>query len=396
MKTLFIHGSEKLKEDNDGNFYTDGSYNQEVWDRYLSIFKDISVIFRKDPCIYDTDFARKNFIYFDKDRLNFIELPNLMTYTSFFSFNKRKLFKKIIKKAVIDHEYIIARLPSTSGYTAVKYAKKFNKPYLIEVVGCPWDALWNHSIQGKILAPINYFKMKKSVKYAPYALYVTNEFLQKRYPSKGKTIGCSDVALPPLDENILTKRLDKIEKMAPDKPIILGTTAAVNVRYKGQQYVIKAISKLNSLGYNFEYHLAGGGDNSYLKKVAKKYKVADRIKFLGSLTHEKVFEFLDDIDIYIQPSLTEGMPRALIEAMSRGCPVLGSKTGGIPELLNKNFIFKNGSVKGICELLKHFNKETMKAESIRSFEKAKEFDKDLLNNRRNELLSEFMDSNYIE
>ena len=42
--------------------------------------------------------------------------------------------------------------------------------------------------------------------------------------------------------------------------------------------------------------------------------------------------------VYIQPSRIEGLPRALIEAMSRGCACVGSSVGGIPELLNNQYI----------------------------------------------------------
>ena len=51
---------------------------------------------------------------------------------------------------------------------------------------------------------------------------------------------------------------------------------------------------------------------------------------------DKVFEWLDTIDLYVQPSLTEGMPRAAIEAMSRGCPVVVSDVGGLKNLVDKN------------------------------------------------------------
>ena len=214
----------------------------------------------------------------------------------------------------------------------------------------------------------------------------------KRDTTKGQNIGCSDVDLPSLDNIILDIRLYKISNMHQDRPIVVGTTAAVNVRFKGQKYVIKAISKLNNEGYNFEYHLAGGGDNSYLKSVAEKYGVLDKVKFLGSLPHDKVFEYLDNIDIYIQPSRQEGLPRALVEAMSRGCPALGSTTGGIPELLNEKFIFRNGAVNEICDLLKKMDKEDMLEEVKRSFEKAKEYDKELLDEKRNDFYKEFRNS----
>ena len=56
-------------------------------------------------------------------------------------------------------------------------------------------------------------------------------------------------------------------------------------------------------------------------------------------------DYYDSIDIYVQPSKQEGLPRAVIEAMSRGCPVLGTDIAGIPELIQERCLFKKGSVK---------------------------------------------------
>ncbi len=392
MKLLFVHGGEKVKEDLNGNLYTGGSYNQEVWDRYLSIFESVTAIFRKEFKKYKPDYAKKKFHFFNGNLLNFIEIPDLSTsYKSSLNVKKVRDTHQIIEEAILNHDFLIARLPSNAGTIAIKYAEKHNKPYLAEVVGCPWDAYWHHSIKGKVVAPFMWVKTRNAVKNAPFVFYVTNEFLQRRYPSKGKTIGCSDVALLSFNNKVLEKRLNKIQDMRRDKPVILGTTAVVNMRYKGQEYVIAAISKLINEGYNFEYHLAGAGDNSFLKSIAEKYGISDKVKFLGSLPHEKVFEYLDEIDIYVQPSKTEGLPRALVEAMSRGCPSIGFNAGGIPELLNKKFISRKGSVEDLYNLLKTISeKTTLLGEAKRSFEKAKEFDKKLLDDKRITFYKEFL------
>ena len=63
---------------------------------------------------------------------------------------------------------------------------------------------------------------------------------------------------------ILKRRLEKIETMDTTN-LTLMTTAAVDVRYKGQEYVIKAISQLNQLGIRIKYWLVGGGNPKYLK-----------------------------------------------------------------------------------------------------------------------------------
>ena len=385
MKALFLHDARLEKYQN--KYYSNG-LPANVWtERYLKVFDKLLVCTRvievAEDCskrikLTSTDNVEFDLISLGDNNINFLL--------------KRKLIEKHIERVVLKCDCVIARLPSFIGDIGLKYAKKHNKPYMIELVACPWDAYWNHSLKGRFVAPFLTFGTKLAVKNAPYVLYVTNEFLQGRYPTSGKTIGCSNVALTEFDENTLTKRLDKINAMG-SRPMIIGTTAGVNVRSKGQQYVIEAISMLNKQGYGFEYHLAGEGDNSYLKSVAEKFGVTDKIKFLGSLPHAQVFEYLETIDIYAQPSRQEGLPRALIEAMSRGVPSIGSTTAGIPELLEKEFIFNNGNIDEICSIIKKMNKSIMVTQAKRNFEKSKEYAKEILDARRRKFFEDFRDSN---
>lgn len=397
MKLLFVH-EVKIKEDKNGTLYTDGSYNQEVWNRYLSITSNLSIIARKELCIYEVDDAEKRFNYFDKERINFIEVPNFTSsIIEYLDIRKRIKSNNIIKDAVLKSECIIARLPSTYGNVAIKFARKFNKPYLVEVVGCPWDALWNHSSKGKILAFPSWIAMKKSLINAPYAIYVTSEFLQKRYPTKGKSINCSDIVLTKFNDKVLEARLDKICNIKQNNKMVIGTTAAVNVRYKGQQYVIQALGKLKKQGItNFEYQIVGGGDQAYLKSIVERCDVIEQVKFLGATPHDKVVQWLDNIDLYIQPSMQEGLPRALIEALSRGLPSIGSDAGGIPELVSPEFVFKRKDVNDLEDIIKKMTKDTMLNEAKKNFEKAKEFDRALLDMKRNDFYRKFINKYNID
>ena len=197
------------------------------------------------------------------------------------------------------------------------------------------------------------------------------------------------MVLKEFDDNVLMNRLNKINTMKNNNKIVLGTIAAVDVRYKGQQYVIRALGKLKKQGItNYEYQLVGGGDQTYLKSVAEKYNVTEQVKFLGTIPHDKVFEWLDTIDIYVQPSSTEGLPRALIEAMSRGLPAFGSNVGGIPELLDSKFIFSKGrkKVDEICNILQSFDQDTMREQARRNYEEAKKYDSEIIEERRRKFL----------
>lgn len=353
----------------------------------------MTLIARKEGKTYSEKEAIKKFNFMNKKQIKFVEIPNLKSsLSSYISIKNRRFTNKTIEKLVIKNDIIIIRLPSDSGYTAIRYCNKHSKQFFIEIVGCPWDSLWNYNLKGKILAPFNYYKLKSIALNSQYVLYVTNKFLQERYPSKGNNIGCSDVKLNSLDNNVLTKRLNKIELMEDMNTLILGTIAAVDVKYKGQSYVIRAIAKLKKEGINIKYILAGGGDNTYLKSVAKDNGVLEEINFIGSLPHEQVFKLLDSIDIYIQPSKLEGLSRSLVEAMSRGCPSIGANAGGTPELLNNDFIFRKGNVSDICEILKKLNTSLLIREAKRNFNKAKEFDVNLLDLKRNDFYLKFIES----
>lgn len=96
----------------------------------------------------------------------------------------------------------------------------------------------------------------------------------------------------------------------------------MNLKTKGQHDVIRALGELKKRGdTNYEYQLVGLGDESFLRSIAKNTML--RMKwFLGGKTHDEVFQWLDNIDIYVQPSYQEGLCRAIVEAMSRGCPVI--------------------------------------------------------------------------
>lgn len=393
MKLLFVHGT-KIKEDKNGHFYTGGSFNEEVWKRYLSLSSDFTVMARKEPFKYEEEVAKRRFNNFDNDKIKFVEVPNLSgSLRAFFDIQERKKRFEIIKDAVLKCDFLIARVPSDIGNIAISIAKKNNKPYLLEVVGCSWDALWNYNIKGKILAPISYLKQKNAVKHASYSVYVTHRFLQKRYPTKGLSINCSNVSLINLDESTVNKRIEKVISMQDNSRLLIGTTGAVDVRYKGQDTIIKALGILKKQGKtNFEYQLVGGGDQSYLRSIAKDCDVLEQVKFLGTLPHKDVFNWLDTIDIYVQPSKTEGLPRALIEAMSRGVFAIGTNAGGIPELLEEKYVIgksKNNKME-LFNILSSIEKGDLIEQAKRNYNVSKEYDKALIESRRQEFFRRFI------
>lgn len=380
-KVLFIH---------DGPLYTNSErtifygihYNNELIERYSFFGKQVTFLTRRTTLPMG---AENNFSVLEHPAFAFIEVPNFKSMTSYF--NKQEA-TSIIKKAVDTHDIMVLRLPSAIGVIAFEYARSINKPILIEVVSCVYDALWNYDWRGKLLARYKMKLYQNILLKATHAIYVTNEFLQSRYPTTGKSIGCSDVILQDSDTSIYEQRLHKIRTAS--KLLTIGTVAALDVKYKGQADVIKVIAKLKKKQVNIRYKLVGQGNPTRLLKLITQLGVGDLVEIIGPLSQNDVFTFIDTLDLYIQPSKQEGLPRAVVEAMSRACPVLGSHIAGIPELISKDALFEAGNLNAIERLLLQINTVLLEKLAQENFTKASEFKKELLNMRRTQFYADFL------
>lgn len=385
MKELLFVYDGNVASDDEGNFYAGTAFSQSVFERYLRHFDHITLI--AIPERKQTDLSKMNRL--DGEKVSVVFLPYLRgSLKDFFSLKKNREFKRIICEQITPDRAVIVRLPSTSGSIAAAYCKKIGKPFLAEIVGCPWDSYRNHSLRGKVLAPFEYLRQRRAVKKASHVVYVTDSFLQKRYPARGLTAAISDVELQSIDDGVIEKRMKKISETGGK--LLVGTAAAVDVPYKGQRYVIEAIAKCKARGKNgIEYHLAGGGNKAELENLAKSLGVEDCIVFDGTLPHDEMFCWLDRMDLYIQPSTVEAMPRALIEAMSRGLPAFASRVGGMPELVNKSSVFEKRDTEAICEMICRLDSSAMKAMASHNFNNAKNFRKDILEKKRNDFYGDF-------
>jgi glycosyltransferase involved in cell wall biosynthesis len=324
----------------------------------------------------------------DLSQITIAPLHKINTIATLLKYAKSN--RRVIRHEVEKADVVVAHVPSSEGFYAEKIAKQLNKPCVLVVIACPWDGYWNHSWRGKLVAPLAYLSTKWGMRNARFAVYVTQKFLQQRYPTKGRSVGISDVLIQPPCEATLKARLEKIKRTSIDTQteIKFATTAAVNVRYKAQYDVIKAIALLRD-EYNIHYYLIGNGDTAYLESVAKQYHVLDRVHFVGPLAHERVFEFLKDVDVYIQPSKQEGLPRAVVEAMSLGLPALGSNIAGIPELLSDEFLFEKGNVSQIADRIRYIlHQDVLEKAALENFNKAKEYTPNILAKRRLDFLQQ--------
>jgi len=216
--------------------------------------------------------------------------------------------------------------------------------------------------------------MRRDVWRAPFVLYVTERFLQRRYPTQGVAGSGSDVEIGELDESVLARRL---ARCAGDRGVLVfGHVGSLSTRSKGLHTLLKALRMAKETLPRFELRVLGPGDPGPWDAMVQRLGLDGHVRFDGVIpAGSPVFSWLDDIDLYFQPSFQEGLPRALIEAMSRACPALGSTAGGIPELLDSDCLHKPGDEAALARLIitRAENRNWLMAQAMRNFEVSKRY-----------------------
>lgn len=120
--------------------------------------------------------------------------------------------------------------------------------------------------------------------------------------------------------------------ISPTQPVI-GTVAHIFPR-KGHEYLIEAVYYLKAVFPEIRCLIIGEGDPAYkakLELLAGDLSVSGQIHFLGF--QENVFPSIAAMDIFVLPSVMEGLGIALLEAMAMGKPVVATHVDGIPEVV---------------------------------------------------------------
>jgi len=378
MKVGFFHDHKFINKD--GIIYTTGTLDSNVWNRFLDHNIDELIVCAREGETNSIDISK--LAISSRDNVKFIFSPNLSNIRSLVSgYNK-----SIVEEAVRQVDVIVCRLPSEIGFAAIKFAKKYNKIALCEVVACPYDALSYHgSFLAKIYASVIKYRMKNSVKNCKGALYVTQSELQKRYPNLGINQNASNVELNEIKSDCIEVRASRFEERRLSGQLKFGLIGTMKNDTKGIDIAIKALTNKAAT-----LHILGSGNPQRFIDMADKYNVS--LKYDGFLSDKNaVFEWLDDIDIYLQPSYQEGLPRATIEAMSRGCIVLSSNAGGLPELVLPKYIHNSGDINKLASDIEslYTNLEPIH-EIIHSVNVSCQYLSPVLSKKRNEFYGKFL------
>jgi glycosyltransferase involved in cell wall biosynthesis len=127
-------------------------------------------------------------------------------------------------------------------------------------------------------------------------------------------------------------------KLPEDRIIILSVGSLT--KNKGHKYLIHAFSELAHKNDRIHLYIVGGGDeHEALKYEIDRLKLNGKVDLIGETPNETIAIWLNAADIFVLPSLQEGTPNSLLEAMATGLPPIASAAGGIPEIIEDE---KNG------------------------------------------------------
>jgi glycosyltransferase involved in cell wall biosynthesis len=118
----------------------------------------------------------------------------------------------------------------------------------------------------------------------------------------------------------------------PEDPMVIGTVAHLSPE-KGLKFLIEAAAHIPDAKERLRFVIVGSGKClQELKALAQAKAVQDIFQFVGF--HSNVFQYLKAFDVFILPSLSEGLSSAILEAMAASLPIIATNVGGIPELVH--------------------------------------------------------------
>ena len=379
-----------------GRVYGEGPAKYSFWSNYLATFDEVLVLAR----VGAQRGAVREEARADGPRVSFCALPDYLGPWQYLQHLTE--LKKRVRDAVYRCDAYLLRVPGLVGTLAWRGIKRRGKPYALEVVGDPWDALSPGTVPS-IFRPL-YRRvatrdLKAMCRGAAAVHYVTRGALQARYPAKdgAHVAGFSDALMDsafasPAIRAVRERRSETASGQAlgkmpgnggvPRERFRVGFIGSLSQMYKGPDVLLRAAALCRERGMEFETAMAGDGRYApAMKALAGELGIAERTQFLGQLPFgEAVFQFLDSVDLFVMPSRAEGLPRALLEAMARGCPCIGSNIGGIAEVLAAEDLVPSGNARALADKIVEVagDPERMKRMGARNLEKAGEFNPEKL------------------
>lgn len=362
----------------DGFVWTGAAFPYSFFARYLAEFSGIRVAARVREVSTPPPDARRA----DGEYVSFAAIPfyhGLLGYL-----RTRSEVRAAAAAAVRRDEALILRVASPIAGTMAKAIRAQGHPFAVEVVCDPWEVFSRQGVSHPLRPLIRrHFtaQLRRQCLACCAGAYVTERALQHRYPVRPgiPSFGVSDVELPP-DAFVSAPRP---VTAGPFTMVMVGSLAQL---YKGPDVLVDAAAYAVTQGLDLKVHIIGDGRfRTLIEQRIQQHGLTERVRLLGQLpAGGAVRAELDRADAFVLPSRTEGLPRALVEAMARGLPCLASAVGGIPELLPSDCLVPPGDAQALGKAIVALGRDLPRRQALaqRNLERARDFADAVLAERR--------------
>lgn len=381
---LLVATDAHIYETPDGKHWTPAIYGYSFWCRYLNVFDKVRIV------------ARTKKVQSVSNNSLLVDGPSIEVFPIPFYQGPKELLKVYVKiqsvlKNVSDGcDVAIFRMPSQTAQMVYGHVKG-KLPIGGEIVYDPTDDL-----QRKDLSMVVHFfdqitstRLKFFCKKANGVSYVTEKSIQKHYPSRARLKGESTEYFETfyssidLKENAYTspRTYNKGKKIR-----ICFSNVSMNGNRKGEKILLRAVRIARDKGYDISAVLIGDGEmRPSFETLSKELGIQEYVLFVGRLASaNEVRNVLIESDMFVFPTQAEGLPRGILEAMAVGLPVLSTPVGGIPEIIDRKYLFDPNDADGFANMICHLadNPDEMNMISYNNYNKALQYKNSILQQKR--------------
>lgn len=370
MRLLFTHEVRSTAANNH-QYNSTGSIGYGNLLNYLYNFDKGTVILRLTG--YQNR-ASSDWVQVDGARIDVQSIPDVRSF-----FQTARNFYAIYRavgQAISRTDRAVVRLPGVCGlpvgFALLLRGRKFG----VEFVGHPTESIQEVLKANNKKRPLLIFMVdflnRVLLRHSVTVAY-RSHYLRKAFPSRRPSTEFvfSGAQIQPA---FITQARDAA--FFRSRPFRIVSTGRM-MPEKGHGVLLRAVARARELTKEpIELRIVGDGEAlEELKEASRELGIDSNCEFTGRLPWGlELFSKMDDAHLYVLPSLTEGMPRSLIEAMARGMPALGSKCGGIPELLSDRDLFPAGDAEALAKKIVELvhDPERLARMSHRNFQASKE------------------------